>query len=93
MPSTVSTVSKRLFRVLSSPRVFSSTTRFAVPSTSKSIRQLKKCWWAGAAMFCATSVLNASPVKTSLTPRLNVVPVAPARTSMPPSSRNTYSTL
>ena len=30
---------------------FSSTTRFEVPSTSKSIRKLKKCWCPGAAIF------------------------------------------
>jgi hypothetical protein len=42
-------------------------------------------------MFAATEVPYWSPSVTELTPRLSVVPVAPARTSMPPSIRKTYS--
>jgi hypothetical protein len=92
VPRTVSALSNALpngFGVLGP--VFSSTRRFFVPSTSKSMRKLKKCWWLGAAIFGATVAPFWSPSAVVLTPRLSVVPVAPARTSIPPSMRNTYS--
>ncbi len=57
--------------------VSTSTIRFEVPSTSKSIRKLKKCWWLGAEMFGATIAPNSLPSAFVFTPWLRVVPVSP----------------
>ncbi len=85
----VSVVDQALPNVLGTLCVFASTSRLAGPSTSKSMRKLKKCWWFGAEMFGDTVPPKRSSVPLVAMPRFSVVPVAPTRTSMLPSSRNT----
>jgi len=71
--------------VLGAATTSSSTTRLSTPSTSKSIRKPRKCWWFGAATIGATGVPNRSPSDGEPMPRFSVVPVAFRCTSIEPS--------